>query len=78
MQRFDGCVLGDKGMQTNKLGSGVHPHHSQQPKGNVPLLDCLIQVPIQVRVLVLVLVLLQAQVLFLNRSPNPNPNLRKT
>ena len=59
MQRFHGCVLvlRDKETLTNKLQSGVHLQHCQQPKGNVPLLDCLTQVPNWVRVLMLVLVL---------------------
>ena len=51
MQRFHGCVLRDKGTLTNKLRSRGNPHHCRQPKGNVPLLDCLTQVAISVRVL---------------------------
>ena len=48
LQRFHGWVLGDKGTLTNKLGRGVPPHHCRQPKGNIPLLDCLTRVPIRV------------------------------
>ena len=76
---FNSCGLGDMGTLTNKLRSGVHLHHCQQPKDNVPLLDSLTQVPIRVLVLVLALVqvqvLLPAQVLLLNRSPHRNPNI---